>query len=569
MILRILKYFSFVVLTIVILFVTTTLIAYLLSDSVVQKQYRYKIASSDRDCVINLVTDNAKKSDILSAEECIVQTILLPNENTPNNKNSYKLAYLELNESGKLYQNNQQLREILNLLNNKNEKLLTVFVHGWRHDSEIGNKDVHRFRTLLAYSRKFLNERDYGKKELIGIFVGWRGRQIVEPENKIFSTLAALPTFWSRKTLSDNLGAPVYSYLKEISNSLKKNNSNNKMLTIGHSMGGNILITGMQDDIIKKIDDYRTKAGNKGEEFPHVLGDLVTLINPAAEASKWIEIQEELRRYDNKKGNDVVEKINPYDKIPNYSDYFPKTQKPILVSLTATSSWPVNEIVPEKNSLCKSIKDSFIDKKGKVSSLGEWAMNLPYLCIAHDFATKEIFTLAQTLSLNFNHRHRIAIGHYIPSNVSLLALTKLQNYGTTHELILNNSSEVRTNLKNLDISNCKIIDGALLKIRKLTSSSWGRWDSNEFHIDTGKIKEAHLPFDFAPDKGKGKTSLHNQIRRGLSLATKGSSTSTIMPANTPFWNVRVKNSIAYHGEFINYPTWCLLNQFVLDDITSP
>ena len=58
------------------------------------------------------------------------------------------------------------------------------------------------------------------------------------------------------------------------------------MLVFGHSLGGNLLITALRDDLVKKVELHKP-----GTYMQRRFGVTRVLINPAAEASKWIDIQ--------------------------------------------------------------------------------------------------------------------------------------------------------------------------------------------------------------------------------------------------------------------------------------
>ena len=57
----------------------------------------------------------------------------------------------------------------------------------------------------------------------------------------------------------------------------KPNAPVNKMIVFGHSLGGNLFATGLHDDLVKLVRRHKP-----GERLPTVLGNLVVLINPAA-----------------------------------------------------------------------------------------------------------------------------------------------------------------------------------------------------------------------------------------------------------------------------------------------
>lgn len=508
-----------------------SLLIYFTACSVPHKIYRNDFDLSFDKCNFTLPKSNLDWSDYDDTSKCSIQNILLDGEQDKNVLNRYKLAFLEFDESSISLHNSSQLNAIKNEIKSDKQKVVIVFVHGWRHDAAPDNKDIRRFKLLLAYSRKFMNQRkDHKNSELIGIYAAWHGRSVIEPRLKYLDTLSALPSYWSRKNSSDNLGQTMIDQLRNVDNSLKENSPNNKMLVVGHSMGGNMLITGMRSDINLSINEYRNYAG-QNKEFKPILGDMVVLINPASEAEKWIKIQKELRK--NSADGIVIDDKNPsneypIEKVKFFSSYFPNNQKPVLLSLTAACDWAESET----KSIVKY--DIFGNK-----------------LVRCDHATKEIFSIANLFRTN--KERKIAIGHFNPETFNFFAMSKLNYYGSTHELILNSSPGTKTKLENLNNSECKNAKGVLLQTRQ-NSTTWSKWDS-------GSGVKSLLKFK--------KDGSHNQIRRGLYLSGDDRERyTTIVPANVPFWNMRVFNGIVDHGGYVSYPTWCFLNQFLLDDVTA-
>lgn len=54
-----------------------------------------------------------------------------------------------------------------------------VFVHGWRHNADIGDENIAKFHTMLALSKNHLNQQNLNTK-VLGVYVGWRGKLIKE-----------------------------------------------------------------------------------------------------------------------------------------------------------------------------------------------------------------------------------------------------------------------------------------------------------------------------------------------------------------------------------------------------
>lgn len=525
-----------------------------ISPIVDDKIYRNEF-SSNSSCEIQLlINPDALKNT--KPSRCSIQEIQLPisKKNTSNEQSElfYKLAFLEFKEDGKLF-SEQQISNILELIKAEKEKqkLVVVYVHGWRHNADFGNKDLHRFRTLLAYSRQFLRQRKLNEdRELIGIYVSWRGIEVEENSDDSFATnlAKALPTFWRRKSASDNLGVPVVNRLNQISKILKQTNSENKMLVTGHSMGGNILVTGLHDQIETTLQNYEHQNSDK-KPYELPLADLVVLFNPASEARNWFVIEELLKKWRGK------EKKN-----------FNINQRPVFISLTATKFWKNYDIKSKTTPhICSNyfykIKTNWFEVKLKTD---EWFKNILTFCNLHDYATREIFSIAKLLSFEFRKDEFISMGHYIPK--TFFAFIQLDNKGSTHELVLNNSTGA-TKIQNVEEhSKCDVINGAL-KTARVNKNSKYNWDSNYSYVHglsdhkfVEVIKNKKL-FRFNNDK-------NNQIRYGILTHYGEGERPSNVPLNSPFWNVRVKNSIEEHGHFVNYPTWCLLHQLILDDVTD-
>ena len=58
------------------------------------------------------------------------------------------------------------------------------------------------------------------------------------------------------------------------------------MIVIGHSLGGNMLMTALKDQLIKDVVRHEPET-----MFGSPVGDLIVLLNPASEAAHWTAIQ--------------------------------------------------------------------------------------------------------------------------------------------------------------------------------------------------------------------------------------------------------------------------------------
>lgn len=489
-----------------------------------------------------LVAGEDMEGAILSGKhkevECRTTTYHLPFKNRqPGDAAEFTYSFLELSEGDPAALKNQaQWEKLEKVLKGERQKYVIVFIHGWRNDASTRAADDHRFRTLLTYSRQFLNhrcrgtERRYCGAQLIGVFIGWRGSVIKEIGDTNLALPASLWTFWNRKKKSEQHAEGIVRHIKTIEGRLDLNPGDptaDKMLIIGHSFGGNMLATALHECLtgkgnpkvfcgdgalkIEKIADYKQK-----ELAAAPLGDLTVIVNPAAELKKWSDIQR------------AVRKRNGYEDDPESNQWqvdrlFPRYQRPTYIALTAAQEWSDEEV-------CK-------DAAGKTKCDENY-----------DWATGTLFRIGQFYRRDLEER--AAIGHILP--------TAQHPFGASHEVVTNASDAPDTDIEQgLDPDNalCAVQDGWLWQVRGHAKAATGYWDTQNRVF----VRKAHA----------GTSSIIQQFRLGLSPAgAPAGSRNAFEPANTPFWSVRAApNAISDHNSYINYPLWCSLNQMVLDDIT--
>ncbi|MGB7242929.1 MAG: hypothetical protein WBC93_12685, partial [Sulfitobacter sp.] len=304
----------------IILSISFLFVIIALSSCVTDQMYRTNISDTKICSQIELNSDNFENNSINDNQsQCAFQThkiatasqwAQVPNAERISEPDTFNLSFIEMSENSNSLFNHEQLNALKSNLKRNSQNYVITYVHGWRHDSEIGDTDVQKFRVLLAYSRSFLNTRcvklnRYCNASLTGVFVGWRGRTFPEPVdrkksnaflNGIYTILAA-PTLWSRKKQSENFAKGVQPVIGEIIDGIKDELTLNtdsyiadKHLVFGHSLGGNMLATFMQPKVMAAVNDHTL-----GTTMKPIVGDLVVLLNPASEASKWTSFQEAIR----------------------------------------------------------------------------------------------------------------------------------------------------------------------------------------------------------------------------------------------------------------------------------
>jgi hypothetical protein len=336
---------------------------------------------------------------------CVIQRHIIPNYKSPDGsvrQLAYNLAFIEFREDGKPFAlrelcgvaetdcadegygpvkrtNKTQLDAVLANLNATGPHYVMVFVHGWRNDASIGNANVAEFRQYAAHAARFIEDRaarnpEASKPQVTAIFIGWRGARTDETSLRRrfgivgawIGTFSAVLTLFDRKPVSEAIAPSVLQGLRAIETKLglvrerqdeDSEDNANKMIVFGHSLGGDLLISALGEDLVKKIHQH-----NPEQNMYPVLGDLVVLINPAAEAAKWIHIQ---RAVWQRIAMNPSERRTAVEHI-GAQMFFPPDQAPIVVAVTAARDWPPGD--DEKPIASREVSKPWATRKGIVRS---------------------------------------------------------------------------------------------------------------------------------------------------------------------------------------------------------
>ncbi|MCX2982807.1 lipase [Halieaceae bacterium IMCC14734] len=174
----------------------------------------------------------------------------------------------------------------------KRDVILTVFAHGWHHSAKPGDTNIESFKEMLAKisaSETIAAAQDNReKREILGVYIGWRGDSMsIKYLNSI--------TFWGRKSVAHEVGqqgvTEALLRLEEIVNvraGFEMENPkprNSRMVVIGHSFGGAVVFTALQQVMADRFIDSR--PGKTYSNSAQGFGDLVVLMNPAFEAMRY------------------------------------------------------------------------------------------------------------------------------------------------------------------------------------------------------------------------------------------------------------------------------------------
>ncbi|NNE63649.1 MAG: lipase [Gammaproteobacteria bacterium] len=240
----------------------------------------------------------------INKDDCATHAI---QQNAPGQDSEFELAFVEFNDQGQL-RDRKQMQAVLDhyyKIASDNDVLLIVFAHGWHHSASPGDANILEFRRLLSRVSKIESVAGDAKskaRKVLGLYIGWRGDSITLPGLKEV-------TFWDRKSTAQEIGlqgvTEVLLKLEEIVNVKAGMEEdvpkplNSRLVVIGHSFGGALIYTALQQVLADRFVDSRktkTYSGDAGG-----FGDLVLLVNPAFEALRFATLydisQHGCRRY--------------------------------------------------------------------------------------------------------------------------------------------------------------------------------------------------------------------------------------------------------------------------------
>jgi hypothetical protein len=528
-----------------------------------------------------------------------------------------------------------------------------VWVHGWRHDARIGDGNVRDLRVYAAHLAKWLAERceagetDHCDRVVTAVYIGWRGARLDENKIKypfnaianrcrnsgdrsinrdcwgasfselgqiVANTTAAI-TLFDRKPVSEAIAPHVLTTLRSIEAALdldereKRRLVKNKLIVFGHSLGGNLLMTALKEDILKRINNHVD-----GTYYDSIIGNLIVLVNPASEAGKWTAIQKAL--WYEIPFRAIEEGVHTVD---SGRKLFPPHQRPVLISVTSAFAWPPGGLRVEDCAAFDRPEGDFRDQEtARSDKLAERREDLRNLHRAvldaqrkhaagvnYDEATYELFPLFKfdlrpfadrllrsaarsseewcgegpTREQSASRRSGLfaefirdlpfqntdledtrTIGHLDPPRYSQGDLTarwlSAKPFGTTHEIIAVS-----------DTAEFPIAYEMVAKRAPQCSSSryWLSRAQRERKKDFGKYWDSEnlaAPLGWHPETG-GSPAV--RFFHGPSLA----GIEPIARPTDPFWNIRASDDVLSRHDGYMLPSFiCAFNQLVIDDITE-
>jgi hypothetical protein len=191
-------------------------------------------------------------------------------------------ATLEYDNEGNHFPSTGEQKEaITSYLNEHKHKniFIVVYIHGWHHNAKSDNPNYKNFDDILIRNVNQIERLGVKDYKVLGIYVGWQA-EIDDGKLLTYTTIG------NRADVANKIGeGSLPKDLKDIADAMRGANHNNKMLVMGHSLGGRILTKAF---VCTKQDDDNNRCSHNTPNF-QPLGDntLIVTINPAVDAATY------------------------------------------------------------------------------------------------------------------------------------------------------------------------------------------------------------------------------------------------------------------------------------------
>jgi hypothetical protein len=210
----------------------------------------------------------------------------------------YLLGFIEFDDQGQVFER-EQMDAVVKALNERaarQDLLIVVFVHGWKHSAAPGDGNIATFRQglerLSELESRVSRQTGAEERQVVGVYLGWRGGSVTLPGVKEL-------TFWDRKNTAHKVGhggvTEVLSRLELVRKTKDATSdgggrSRTRLVVIGHSFGGALVYSALSQILMSGFVDTVGPAGASTDVKG--FGDLVVLINPAFEATRFAPLSD-------------------------------------------------------------------------------------------------------------------------------------------------------------------------------------------------------------------------------------------------------------------------------------
>lgn len=515
----------------------------------------------------------------------------------------YDVGFLELDEAGAPRTDSSgveidQWGTILKAIERHRKLTVVTYVHGWRHDASIGDEDVRKFHTLLAFTARYMRERD-PENRVLGVYIGWRGALVAEPKSSPIGITWSWWTIFNRKPQSDTLAPKVAEYVLALDQAVRQDPKapaqDRHLLIYGHSLGGNILLQGLLPVLETRLAETAPAQPIRG------VGDLVVLINPASEARHMARLQQAVRRYvgigeAHLNANSYLER----NECSKASDRLAHTEcaasgshrtlvsgrPPLLISLTASEYF--NSIIdhdPKRKAKCEREEKEPEDCQSKHAA--DWATGWLFPIM------KRVVTVGgddpvSDLDLR-------AVGHLLPMRGlnEMHAHKDIAVFGVSHELEIDYGANIASSFglagSRLSSVACPreshfmqwqetAVEASAEKAKRNAVPAFGRlWDTQitlpsvthspkriRLNVKHGAARQHCTETELTDKRATVCQALADDYSSG-GYAKQPIQIPALGHAWEPVWNVGThSNAIASHGGYVSHAVWCFLNRMALD-----
>lgn len=271
-----------------------------------------------------------QSNDDSSPDNCANHAVIHRHYRFNGEPYDYFTAFIEYDDQGWFW-DRKQLESLMRLLggngsNDDTEYLIILYAHGWQHNAKACDSNVVCFQRLLkrfdVLETIAAQRRNTPKRKVVGVYVGWRGRSVSVP------VLEHL-TFWERKSAARRVGSGGVTHLisqldefRDFKNPSRENDKTQLVIT-GHSFGGQVVYSALSNLLIDRAAKMARSRGRIRFEVAKSIGDLVVLVNPAFEGSRFEPL---------------------YDVAVNRC--FPKTQRPVMLVVTSRTDYATGIAFP-------------------------------------------------------------------------------------------------------------------------------------------------------------------------------------------------------------------------------
>ena len=198
----------------------------------------------------------------------------------------YDLAFAEYSDRGNAF-SDRFIGDVLERIQQRADNegvVLVTFIHGWKHNAEETDPNLIDFKHALRALRDVLTEdfgdTELGRRRLVGLYIGWRGASLDVP-------VLVNATFWDRKAVAEEVGKGGVTRLLLELDEITRGIDKNVMVVIGHSFGGAIVVSALNDVLTE-----RTVQRTRRKGYARTIGDGVLVLNPAIEANQALSFVE-------------------------------------------------------------------------------------------------------------------------------------------------------------------------------------------------------------------------------------------------------------------------------------